>query len=141
MIFVRNVQKVVPEAKQPWDFSELRDRFKKALQEAIDKNDKYNILSDGTPAKSVGEIKLYQTNRGGSLIVGIIEKALIGSYLPDGKCGQVVIQLDFGPEHNVIHITFGDLYYLTIIVSNEPKIDGAAKMVSEKVADYRLFKE
>ena len=128
------------EIKKPWDFSQLRDQFKMVLQKAITDNDKYNILN-GVPAKSVGEMKLYQTNQGSSLVVGIVENDIIGSYLPDGSCGYAVIQLSFGPEDNQIHITMGNLSYLTVIVNIKPEIDGVMEMVKEKVANYRLFVE
>jgi len=140
-IFTRNAKKIIPEVKQPWDFSELRDRFKKVLQEAIDKNGEYNILSGGTVAKSVGEMKLYQTNRGNSLVVGIVSHEIIGEYLPDGSCGYCVIQLNFGPEDNMIHITMANLSYLTVIVNIKAEIDGVIEIVKEKVINYRLFRE
>ena len=140
MLFTKKAKKQVPEVKKPWDFSELRDRFKKILEQAITKNDKYNILH-GAPAKGVGEMKLYQTNRGGSLVVGIESHEIIGEYLPDGNCGYCVIQLNFDPEDNQIHITMANLSYLTVLVNAEAEIDGVAELIREKVAKYRLFTE
>jgi len=140
MPFTRNAKKQVPEVKKPWDFSGLRDRFRKVLEQAIAENKQYNILH-GAPAKGVGEMKLYQTNRGGSLVVGIESHDLILSYLPDMSCGYSVIQLNFGPEDNQIHITMANLSYLTVLVNAEAEIDGVAELIREKVAKYRLFTE